>query len=158
MPLPLGGAIGAGAGGVLGFFEGRNAKDAEEKNRLLAAQTARYSPYTKLNAMDYIPAREPGAIASAIGGAAQGAQAGASLEKMLGGEQGNSYQDLQKKMNAIADKDTSELNGTSDDKGMYAKTPEDVTQAYYKKYGNVRVGPLANPSAYDQLMKLANGG
>jgi hypothetical protein len=69
------GAWGAIGGGALGILEAKNKQDAQYKQNKLAAATARYSPWTKLNGMAmYEQQGDP--LLNAIGGGYKGAVGG----------------------------------------------------------------------------------
>lgn len=78
---PLAGAI---IGGVSGIAKGIGGAQREAKERQLAADTQRYSPWTGLQAGNISKANVAGDI---LGGAAGGAAASQSFNQMMPGQQ-----------------------------------------------------------------------
>lgn len=75
--MPL---IGLGAGAGIGLLKNQIIdKPKQEKERMLAAETARFSPWTGMKAQN--PGADTGALEAAVGGGL----AGASMGQQMGG-------------------------------------------------------------------------
>lgn len=74
-PLTLA-LLGGGLG--LGLLKGNEAKRQEHKDRILAAQTQRYSPWTKMQAQPV--QRAPGMLSSGLEGGLSGMAIGQSVQ------------------------------------------------------------------------------
>lgn len=84
--------LGAAVGGGLGAVKQNQQKGEFNRQKQLAADTARYSPWTGLNAMQYMPAQSPSAFENIggglIGGALQGnSWANAAKQNPMSGAQ-----------------------------------------------------------------------
>ena len=72
--LAAGGAL---AGGLLNLLKAKKAQSEAKKDYLLASEVARYSPWTKMNAGQYVPKGGiPSATNAVLGGLLQGGLTG----------------------------------------------------------------------------------
>ena len=76
--IPLASAIGSGAGAIAGGVKAKLAGDQANRERKLAAETQRYSPWTDLKA-------EPVQEANPVGDVVQGVTGGGMFGQSLGG-------------------------------------------------------------------------